>query len=70
MVTDRDWRRQGLATATARAALVMARDFWPELNRVYGSAALSDVPARALHARLDSQPIAVTTAWQRDLQFR
>lgn len=70
MVTDRDWRRQGLATATARAALVMARDFWPELNRVYGSVALSDVPARALHARLGSQPIAVTTAWQRDLQFR
>lgn len=67
MVTDRGWRRQGLATATARAALVMAREFWPELNRVYGSAALSDVPARALHARLGSQPIAVTTAWQRDL---
>ncbi|MDD7582306.1 GNAT family acetyltransferase [Corynebacterium sp. 32222D000AT] len=67
MVTDRGWRRQGLATATANAALVMARDFWPELNRVYGSAALSDVASRALHARLGSRPIAVTTAWQRDL---
>ncbi|WJY89928.1 GNAT family acetyltransferase [Corynebacterium confusum] len=67
MVTDRGWRRRGLATATARAALVMAREYWPELNRVYGSAALSDVASRALHARLGSQPIAVTTAWQRDL---
>ena len=66
VVCARPWRRQGLATAAAMAAVAELRQLWPEVDTLYAAVPAADERIRGLFRRLGPHSTAAATvAWQR-----
>ncbi|WP_144790178.1 GNAT family N-acetyltransferase [Corynebacterium singulare] len=63
-VTDREHRRQGLATKAKQHAQYAVAEHWPMVRRAYCSVADADPAMNALYARLGAHAISASSAYE------
>ena len=63
-VTDREHRRQGLATKAKQHAQYAVAEHWPTVRRAYCSVADADPAMNALYARLGAHAISASSAYE------